>query len=163
MGSIYKVDMHKISYEKVKLITIRNEVAKVMFLQMYVCPRGRGRYPSMPCRWYPTYLVAGLQGGCLLPGGCLLLGVACSGTGCEGDLPTSLQTATVADGTHPTGMHSRFLYVYSEISRTLCDNNIIFGVVFYSIFYFVNILMNSWFLFSWNWRLGLEEDIFVPL
>ena len=36
-------------------ITVRNEVAKVMFLQVCVCPRrGGGGYPSMDCRWYPS-------------------------------------------------------------------------------------------------------------
>ena len=38
------------------VVTVRNEVAKVMFLQASVCP----------------------QGGCLVPGGCLLRGSVCS-------------------------------------------------------------------------------------
>ena len=30
------------------------KVAKVMFLHVYVCPWGRGWYPTMHCRWYPS-------------------------------------------------------------------------------------------------------------
>ena len=36
------------------IITVRNKVAKVMFLQVCVCPQGGGCYPSMHCRWYPS-------------------------------------------------------------------------------------------------------------
>ena len=35
------------------IFTVCNEVAKVMFLQVCVCPQ-EGGYPSMPCRWYPS-------------------------------------------------------------------------------------------------------------
>ena len=35
------------------VVTVNNEVAKVMFLQVSVCPQG-GWYPSIPCRWYPS-------------------------------------------------------------------------------------------------------------
>ena len=68
--------------------------------------------------------------GCLLPGGCLLQGGACSwgvpapggvySWGCllpgglpapSGGRPPDHQTATVADGTHPTGMHSCYYHV----------------------------------------------------
>ena len=86
------------------------------------CSRGVC-YPSMHCRWYPSMtcsrgslLLGGLllgggvsapvgsaPGGCLLQR-CLLWGGACFRGGC-GD-PPQKQTATVADGTHPTGMHS---------------------------------------------------------
>ena len=90
------------------LITVCNEVAKVMFLQACVCP----------------------QGGCLLSGGGLLLGGVsapgggvpgpggvrsggvpaprrgtCSQGGCGGPLG---ETASAADGTHSTEMHSCF-------------------------------------------------------
>ena len=46
--------------------TIRSEVAKVMFLQVSVCPRGGGGgwYPSMPCRWYPSMPCSRSLGGC---------------------------------------------------------------------------------------------------
>ena len=50
-----------------------------------------------------------------------------------------------------------FIFVRKyQISRTIYDNNIIFWVVFCSICYFVNILMNSLFLFTetedWAWK-----------
>ena len=90
------------------IITVPNEVAKVMFLQVCVCPWGGGGYPGMPCRWYPSMpcsrsrgggipaclaggipacLAAGLQGGVPALGGGFLLpggGGACS-WGCGGD------------------------------------------------------------------------------
>ena len=49
--------------------------------------------------------------GCLLPGGCLLQGVVYARGGrvpacTEADPPG--ETATAADGTHHTGMHSRW-------------------------------------------------------
>ena len=97
------------------------------------CSQGEGLcYPSMHCRWYPSMpcsrgcaipacLAAGwggllrgglLQGGCLLwwsgrsaRGGLLLGGPASGGCG-DPTPPSRKQTATVADGTHPTGMHS---------------------------------------------------------
>ena len=96
------------------IVTVRNEVAKVMFLQACVCPQGE------VC-----------SGGCLLPGG-LLLGVSVPGGVCSqgvsapsgvGLLPGELvsqhaltqtppgETAAAADGTHPTGMHSCFRIV----------------------------------------------------
>ena len=139
------------------IFTVRNEIAKVMFLQVSVCPRGWW-CPSKPCRWYPSMpcsrspgggaipaciaggipacLAVGLWGGaipaciaggipaCLATwlqggawsGGCLVQGVSapregdCSGGGWYpsmhwGSLPPG-ETATAADGTHPTGMHS---------------------------------------------------------
>ena len=71
----------------------------------------------------PTYIAGGIPaclavGGCLLwgvpaprgvhaPGGCLLQGVCSQGVLARGgvEIPRK-QMATVADGTHPTGMHS---------------------------------------------------------
>ena len=73
------------------VITIHNEVAKVMFLQVHVCPRGGGVvvsqhalqvvfqhalqqvsdggcYPSMHCRWIQACLVTGFQRGVCLGG-----------------------------------------------------------------------------------------------
>ena len=88
------------------VITVRNEVAKVMFLHACVCPQGRGSAPE----------------GCLLEGGawswgwgvcsrgCLVPGGVCSWGGwypSMHSLPPG-ETATAADGTHPTGMHSCF-------------------------------------------------------
>ena len=101
-----------------------------MFLQVFVCAQGEGRYPSMHCRWYPSMpcsrslgsipaFLAGFQahtqggslggsgwGVCLLwGGGCLLprdlLQGVCSQVG--GWRPPMMATAT--GGTHPTGMH----------------------------------------------------------
>ena len=90
-----------------------------MFLQMCVYPGGGGGVVSQHAfaGGIPTCLAAGLP-----EGGCLHLGVACSGVGCGGD-PPGLQTATVADGTHPTGMHSRFVNKYLHIYQ------FIFGVI----------------------------------
>ena len=66
------------------------------------CSQG-GWYPSMHCRWYPSM---SCSRGTVLSKHALQQGGACSG-GC-GDTPPRKQTATVADGTHHTGMHSCF-------------------------------------------------------
>ena len=70
-----------------------------MFLQVSVCPQGG--IPACLAGGIPARLAAGLWGVCsqggwggLLPGGAWR--------------PPGKQTATVADSTHPTGMHSRF-------------------------------------------------------
>ena len=66
------------------------------------------------------------QGGCLVPGGCLLRGGAWSGgrvgiPACtEADTPPG-ETATAADGTHPTGMHS--CLVFSMIQRNYFNDD----------------------------------------
>ena len=95
-------------------ITVGNEVAKVMFLHVSVILFTWGWYPCMHCRWYPSMncnmgcaipaclaggvpSLGGSAGGMPAPGGCLLWGVP---------HPLQKQTATVTDGTHPTGMHS---------------------------------------------------------
>ena len=78
-----------------KIITVRNEVAKVMFLQVCVCPQGGG---------IPGCLATGVRGG-----GCLFGGVCSWGAGipaCTETEPPPGEMATAADGTHPTGMHS---------------------------------------------------------
>ena len=105
------------------LITVRNEVPKVMFLHVSVilftggvlsqhalqvvsqhalqqgglllggCLFHGGSAPGGVCSW----------GGCLLGGGSAPGGVPAAGGSVE---PPRKQTATVADGTHPTGMHS---------------------------------------------------------
>ena len=111
--------------------TVRNEVAKVMFLQVSLCPQGWW-YPSMPCRWYPSMPCSRSLGGCLLgrgvsawrggvclAGGCLLGGGVPALGGCllQGglllggvDTPRK-QTDTVADVMHPTGMHSCYDFI----------------------------------------------------
>ena len=108
----------------VQLITVRNEVAKVKFLQLCVCPQGGGGgISACLAGGIPACLATGLQGGsapwgvpamgglllggACSKGGCLLLGV-CSRGVCSWGVwrPPLKQTATAADGTHPTGMHS---------------------------------------------------------
>ena len=100
--------------ETESLVTVRNEVAKVMFSQACVCPqwggvsvprgvcfRGEGGVCSRGV-WSGGVWSRGVSG----PGGCLVWGVgipACT----EADPPG--ETATAADGTHPTGMHSCLL------------------------------------------------------
>ena len=70
------------------LFTVRNEVAKVMFLQVCVCPEGRGWYPSMPCRWCRSMPCSRSPGECLLRRGYACSGGACSGGGAcsQGDV-----------------------------------------------------------------------------
>ena len=79
------------------------------------CSRSPGGwYPSMPCSRSPGGVPAPREGACSggsAPGGCLLPGGACSrgvpaGQGGVWKRPPGQQMATVADGTHPTGMHS---------------------------------------------------------
>ena len=70
------------------IFTVRNEVAKVMFLHLSV----RWCYPSMHCRWYPSMPCRGcLLLGDLLPGrGCACSRGACSWGGgwvCSGGVP----------------------------------------------------------------------------
>ena len=63
-----------------------------MFLQVSVCPQG-----------------GSASGGCLLRGGACSGGVPAPGGSAPGGglwRPPRKQTAPVADGTHPTGMHS---------------------------------------------------------
>ena len=74
------------------LITVRNEVAKVMFLHLSVCPQGRDLPQCM--LGYPPEEQAPPR-----------------------DQDPPQQTAKVTDGTHSTGMHSCFkffstMYVY---------------------------------------------------
>ena len=162
------LDLKKVPYQTMLLvITVRNEVVKVMFLQVSVCPRGGGGDQSMPCRWYPSMpcsrswgggipaclagFQAHIQGGSLGGSGQgrlrptpkgefegdlvqgpqprgkgevegdlakrgLLPGNACSWGMDSGD-PSCHQTATVADGTHPTGMHSCILCITSIVDK----------------------------------------------
>ena len=64
------------------IFTVRNEVAKVMFLQVCVCPQGRG-YPRMPCRWYPSMPCSRSPGGAI--SACIAGGIpACLATGLQG-------------------------------------------------------------------------------
>ena len=79
-------------------------------------------------------------GGCLVPGG-LLRGRACfggvpaPGRGSalgEGEFGDPPETATVADGTHPTGMHSYYFIVSSVFAKLAI-------LILFSTFYLWNI------------------------
>ena len=88
---------------ELRIFTDRNKVARVMFLHLCVCPQWgclvwggllRGdAWSRGVCAWGGF-----CSGGGSAPGGCI---PACT----EADPPPQ-QTATVVDGTHPTGMHS---------------------------------------------------------
>ena len=74
-----------------------------------------GSAPGGCLLWGMPALGGACSGGFLLWGQCLLWGgllpggsAALGGGGGCGYPPTQKQTATVADGTHPTGMHSSF-------------------------------------------------------
>ena len=89
-----------------------------------------GCYTSMHCRWYPSMPCSRSPRGGACSNRCLLVGGggACSGGVCSqgGSAPRAClflggvrrpplkQTAAVADGTHPTGMHS-CLVIFQEI------------------------------------------------
>ena len=83
------------------VITVRNEVAKVMFLQVCVCPRGGGVCLSAcgdttpPREQTPPEQTSREQ-------------TPQQQTSPGADPPPRGETATAADGTHPTGMHSCF-------------------------------------------------------
>ena len=85
------------------VITVRNEVAKVMFLQVCVCPRGGGCLGGSAPRggaWSWGGSAPRGVGGVPGPqGGWLVFQHALRQT------PPG-EMATAADGTHPTGMHS---------------------------------------------------------
>ena len=81
--------LQHINKEVLNFYRPQDEVAKVMFSQACVCPRGGGAW---------SWGVPGPRG-VPTPGGVWSRGGAWSwGEGGE--------TATAADGTHPTGMHS---------------------------------------------------------
>ena len=134
-----------LKYSITQIITVLKEVAKVMFLQVSVCPQG-GWYPSVSCRWYRSMPCSRSPGGVCYPsfhcrwhpsmhcnrspGGVLVWGGLLPGEGsapvggvcCWGgsaakgvgvETPRK-QTATVADGTHPTGMHSCLKFEYNS-------------------------------------------------
>ena len=72
------------------IFTVRNEVAKVMFLQVSVC-HSVHRGVCLSACWDTTLRTREPPG----PAN-----------------PPHQQTATVADGTHPTGMHSCDILLY---------------------------------------------------
>ena len=105
---------------KVRLESIITKFAKVMFLHVSVILSTGG------CL---------LLGGCLLQGGCLVQGVpgprgvstpgtvpgpggVCSGGHALRQTPPPGETATAADGTHPTGMHSCLDYLVKHVPKT---------------------------------------------
>ena len=110
------------------IITVRNEVAKVMFLQVCVCSQeggvpGPGECMVQGGSWswgvgIPacTETAGGVWsqgGGVPGPGGawsrgCIILGGLVSQHALRQTPPPPGETTTAADGTHPTGMHSCF-------------------------------------------------------
>ena len=80
------------------LVTVHNKVAKVMFSQASVCPQG-GAVPAQG-GGLPQVVSAPRVVGVPGSGGGLVSQHALRQTPLTGD------TATAADGTHPTGMHS---------------------------------------------------------
>ena len=104
------------------IITVRNELTKVMFLHLSAilftvgCAIPAFLAGGVPAPW--GLLRGGCacsgggegacSGGCLLQGG-LLLGGCLLWRGC-GDPHPPKHTANVADGTYPTGMHSCFFH-----------------------------------------------------
>ena len=102
----------------IRIFTVRNEVAKVMFLQVSVYPRGCGIpaclaggipvclavggvcYPSMHCRWYPSMPCDRSPRGCLVLGGCLVPGGSAPGGVCSRGVPAlgGWRTPPKADG-----------------------------------------------------------------
>ena len=88
--------MNWLCFCRYHIFTVRNEVAKVVFLHVSVCPRGG--------------LPLGILG-CHPPSGADPPPVSWSRPPLGADPPAGAgtppkKTATVADGTHPTGMHS---------------------------------------------------------
>ena len=83
-GGVEHIKDVSVSLSRWSLVTVRNEVAKVMFLQVSVCPRG-GSLPQCMLGYH-------------IPPG-------------SKHPPRPQQTATAADGTHPTGMHSCLLLI----------------------------------------------------
>ena len=112
-----------------RIFTVRNEVTKVMFLHMYVILfTGGVAIPACIAGGIPACLAAGVPAprGCMLWGGACSRGVPDPGGVCSRgcllwgvpalmgawpsavcvETPPRKQMATVADGTHPNGMHS---------------------------------------------------------
>ena len=129
------------------LVTVRNEVAKVMFLQVSVCLQGgipaclaggipaclaaglQG-YPSMPCSRSPGGIPACLAGGaCSHREGVHALGGACSrgvlalGDACSRGGMVEIPPASRRLLLHPTGMHSCY-----QPQRSCGQGNVFTGV-----------------------------------
>ena len=87
----------------VDLITVRKEVAKVMFLQVSVCPQA-GEVSQHALQVVSHHALQEVSRGDLLLGGMSGPGRAVSQHALRQN-PLG-ETATAVDGTHPTGMHS---------------------------------------------------------
>ena len=89
------------------VFTVRNEVAKVMFLQVSVCPQGVGVCPSA-CWDTPPGPKADTPGTKSRPPGTKSRHPPDQKQTSPRDQRQTppRQTATAVDGTHPTGMHS---------------------------------------------------------
>ena len=118
----------KSCFSHVPVFTIHNEVVKVMFLQVCVCPQGGCLV--LGGAWSGGSALGGFcSWGCLVPGGAWSqvgsalgddwsrgVGIpACT----EADPPAEM--ATAADGMHPTGMHycwqEGFLNIIQSFTR----------------------------------------------
>ena len=109
---------------KLTLLPSATKLRRLFFYTcLSFCPQGWGCYPRIHCRWYPSMPcsrgVHAQGGGCSQ--GCLLWWGGGSAPRGRCETPPRKQTATVADGTHPTGMHSCFILVVVEsTSRLQC-------------------------------------------
>ena len=118
-----------------------------------------GCYPSMPCSrgvCYPSMPCSRgvCSRGVCSGGGCLLPGVVCR------DPHPRKQTATVADGTHPTGMHSCFRIIPKVVGTlwqvkqmhatsglilyTLVSTSLVLGM--FSTWFTKNVTGTSWYM-----------------
>ena len=106
------------------LITVRNEVAKVMFIHVSVilykrgwgrfCSRLRCLFQGVPAPGRGSSAPGGAcSGGCACSRGILLLGMC-------GELPLLQEMAATADGMHPTRIHSCFYIIFSLMQHTGC-------------------------------------------
>ena len=90
------------AYNTIMVNTVRNEVVKVMFLQACVCPHGGGGCLPQCILGYPPPEQTPLREQTHPPP------TREQTPPPRSRHPTPRETATAADGTHPTGMHSCF-------------------------------------------------------
>ena len=94
------------SIQSLSLFTVRKELAKVMFLHLSVCPQGG--LPQCILGYHPPEQAPPSRSRPPLR-----------------SRPPPQQTATIADGTHPTGMHS-----CSTLRNSLSEKEITWGKMF---------------------------------
>ena len=88
------------------IFTVRDEVANVMFLHLSVCPQGGGSLPQCMLGYHIPRGQTPVPDQTSPGAGIALLDQAS---------PSPQQTATVADITHSTGMHSCFFYGFAGV------------------------------------------------